>query len=393
MATNRARGPIRIAYPIGSLQIGGAELRALSLAERLPRSRFEVEFLSLTGSGALDQRAAAAGLRVRHVGSASLHASSLPRRAIGRAGKLRRYRSMVLEARYDIVDAWLYPTDVFVALGRQLTRTPIVMSGRADLLPRDAFGPLSRVIDRVVNRLVDAVVANSEAVADSVRGRDGVDPESLHVIRNGVELPAPITTAERRRLRAQLGAADDDLLVGSVGMLREVKNHRMLIEAFADIARERPELRLAIIGEGPTRPHLERQIESLGLGSRIVLTGAVLDVRPMFDAFDVVASSSMSEGMPNALLEAAAAGRPVVSTAAGGAVEVVVDGDTGLVVPVGDRDAMSNALATVASSAELRDRMGAEARQHVRSTFGMQRFVQEWSDLYERLAIAKGLVS
>ena len=87
MATNWERGPIRIAYPIGSLQIGGAELRALSLAERLPRSRFEVEFLSLTGRGALDQRAAVAGLRVRYVGGASLHASPLPKRVIGRVGK------------------------------------------------------------------------------------------------------------------------------------------------------------------------------------------------------------------------------------------------------------------------------------------------------------------
>ena len=387
------RKRIRIAYPLSSLRVGGAELRALSLVERLPRDRFDVHFISLLGAGPLDERGYAAGAHVHYVGDGALSASSLPVRAVGRAAKLARYASLARRLRFDIIDAWLYPTDVFVAMGRQATRTPIVITGRADLLPRRAFGPSSGRIDRMVNRRVDAIVANSDAVAAANMGQHGVEPAKLHVIRNGVEPSARISDAERRRLRAELGATDDSVLVGSVGMLRDVKRHSLLIDAFASVAPTRSDVRLAIIGEGPMRAELERQIEQLGLSSQVVLHGVVIDVRPMFDAFDVVALSSRSEGMPNVLLEAAAAGKPIVTTAAGGAVEVVRDGVTGMVVPVEDQVALSSALAQIISDPELRERFGSAAGQHVAAVFGMERFVKEWCDLYEGLAVAKGLVS
>jgi glycosyltransferase involved in cell wall biosynthesis len=392
VSASQSPRPLRIAYPFSSLQIGGAELRALSLVERLPRDSFEVDFLSLVGAGALDHRAKAAGARIHYIGSSALHDSPAIARAVGRVSKFARYATLARSSRYDIIDAWLYPTDVFVALGRGVTRTPIVMSGRADLLPRTAFGPLSPRVDAMVNGLVDAIVANSEAVASAHRGRRGVRPSALHVIRNGVELYDPITPQEQIRIRSELGAADGDVLIGSVGMLRAEKRHALLIDAFASLARSRPNLRLAIIGDGPMREQLERQVARLGVGSMVRMPGAVVDVRRYFDAFDVVTLSSSSEGLPNALLQGAAAGKPCVTTAAGGAVEVVVDGVTGLVVPTEDQGALASALARTSLDADLRKRFGSAAREYMASNFGMDRFVQEWRKLYEGLAAAKGLV-
>jgi glycosyltransferase involved in cell wall biosynthesis len=219
-----------------------------------------------------------------------------------------------------------------------------------------------------------------------------VDASKLHVIRNGVEFVEPLPPAERLRLRADLGAGPGDVLIGSVGSLRDVKRQALLVDAFADVARTRPDVRLAIVGEGPMREPLERQIDRLGLASRIRLPGATVEVRPLFDAFDVVAMSSLSEGLPNALIEAAAAGKPIVTTAAGGAVEVVIEGVTGLVVPVEDRDALAGALARVATDARLRERFGVAAREHAENTFGMERFVAAWADLYESLARSRGLL-
>ncbi len=391
MSAAHPRRPLRIAYPISHLQIGGAEMRMLTLVERLPRDRFEVDFISLVGEGPLDDRGLAAGARVHHLGDSALFSEPLVKRAVGRLGKLRRYARLARKRHYDIVDAWLYPTDVFAALGRNVTGTPIVMSGRADLLPRAAFGPLSGQVDRIVNRRLDAIVANSDAVAAANRGRYGVDASKLHVIHNGVELIEPVAIEERRRLRSFLGAGDDQVLIGSVGMLREVKRHSLLIDAFADVARTHSEVRLTIIGEGPMRPQLERQIDHQGLGSRVTLPGAIVNIRPMFDALDVVALSSRSEGFPNALLEAAAAAKPIVTTAAGGAVEIVIDGVTGLVVPVEDGEALTVALTRIATDRDLCVRFGAEAREYVSAAFGMQRFVDEWCQLYERLADSKKL--
>jgi glycosyltransferase involved in cell wall biosynthesis len=392
MAIGRDRRPLRLAYLVPRLQIGGAELQMMTLAERLPRDRFEVDFLCFIGEGPLVQRGRAAGARVHLLGSRPLSTAGLPARVVGRLAKVGRYAALARSVRYDIIDAWLYPADVLTILGRMVTGTPVVVSGRVDLLPRDAFGPLSSPVDSLVNRMVDAIVANSEVVADANRGRPGVDPSKLHVIRNGVEFVAPLPPAERLRLRADLGAGPGDVLIGSVGSLRDVKRQALLIDAFADVARTRPDVRLVIVGEGPMREPLERQIDRLGLASRIRLPGATVEVRPLFDAFDVVAMSSLSEGLPNALIEAAAAGKPIVTTAAGGAVEVVIEGVTGLVVPVEDRDALAGALARVATDAGLRERFGVAAREHAENTFGMERFVAAWADLYESLARSRGLL-
>lgn len=393
MPPGRHKRLIRIAYPISSLRIGGAELRAMSLVECLPKDRFEVHFVSLLGEGPLDDRGRAAGAHVHHLGHGPLSFSSLPVRVLGRSGKLLEYARLARRLQFDIVDGWLYPTDVLAATLRWFTGTPVVVSGRATLLPRRAFGPLSPHIDRLVNRRVDAIVANSQAVADAYRGQAGIDPHKLHVIRNGVTPVVPVSDERRAELRRELGAGPSDLLVGSVGMLREVKRHSLLLDAFAKVAATRPEMRLAIIGEGRMRAELEGQVADLGLAGRVVLPGAVVDVRPLFDAFDIVASASRIEGMPNALLEAAAAGRPVVTTAAGGAVEVVSDGVTGIVTPVEDEAALAAALDAVAASAELRSRFGAAAREHVAAAFGMDRFVQEWCDLYEGLARDRGVTT
>ena len=139
------------------------------------------------------------------------------------------------------------------------------------------------------------------------------------------------------------------------------------------------------------RPDLERQVVALGLEGRVRLHGTELDPRPMYCAFDLVAQSSMSEGLPNVLLEAASAGRPVVATAAGGSGEIVIDGETGLLVPTEDLHALVAALRHAIEDPDLRRRIGAAARAHVDERFGMARYVREWGDLYEELAESRGI--
>lgn len=382
--------PLRLAFPFTRLQVGGSELRALRLAERLPRECFQSTFISSSGGGDLDRRLAATGARVKYVGERPLAKASMPVRTFGRLAKVARATADARAAGYDITNAWIYPSDVLAVFSQRLTGVPVIVAGRFNQQPRDAFGPFSARIDRIVNARVDAIVSNSEVVAAQERGRPGYDPEKVHVIRTGVEIPPPLAPDERRRVRHDLGAGQDDVLVGAVGNLREVKRHDLLLDAFAEVAGGLPGLRLAVVGEGPLRESLTQQVRRLGLESSVRLPG-VIDARQVLDAFDIVVLSSDSEGLPNALLEAAAAGKPIATTAAGGAVEVVVDGLNGLVVPVGDRAALARALSTLASDEQLRRRFGEASRERMESHFGMDRFAQEWAALYERLARAKGI--
>ena len=380
---------LRLAYLPASLRPGGAERQMLALAERLPRDRFDVDFLAIVGRGPYDDRAEAAGSRVRALGSPARLEDGLASKGVKRASKILNYVSFVRKARYDVVDAWLYPADVMAALARPLTRTPVVMAGRRNVDPRNQFGIAEGVIGAATNRLIDVVVANSAAAAAVAVETQGVDPAKIRIIRNGVIVGELSSSAERSLRRQQLGVAGDDIVVGCVANYREVKGLDRLIEVAAALIRDGLPIRLELIGDGDLRPQLERQIHAAGLEHRICLHGSVLDVEPLYAAFDVVVQGSVREGLPTVLLEAGAAARAIVATSAGGSSEIVIDGQTGLLVPVDDSDAMAVALLRVATDSALRERLGRAARDHVATTFGMDRFVVEFAELYESLVASK----
>lgn len=384
---------LRIAYLPGSLKPGGAEKQMLALAEGLPPDRFGVDFLAMSGAGQYDERAVAAGARLRMIGSPPSDAST-PARMVARGVKTVRYVAIARAQHYDIVDAWLYPIDVMAALARSLTRTPVIVTGRRNL--RDFARPLNRVERRITalaNRLVDAVVANCDAVAADTLEHERLDSAKLSVIRNGVAPIEPLPAAEVVFRRRALGVSDDEVLIGCVANYQPVKRHDLLIDAFAALAREGQRVRLVLVGEGPLRGGLQRRIDEQGLEGHVQLLGAVSDPRPLNGLFDLVVQSSRSEGLPNALLEAAAAGRAIVATAAGGSGEIVVDGETGLLVPVNDADALAVAIRRAVLDSALRERLGLAARRHAETTFGMSRFVAEFAALYEELAAAKHLLT
>jgi glycosyltransferase involved in cell wall biosynthesis len=386
------RRRLRVAYLPTVLQAAGAEKQMLALAERLPKDRFEVEFIALSGAGDYDDRARAAGIPINGLGTIPPPDVSRAERAVRRAIKTWRYMTIARRARYDIVDAWLYPADILAALVRPFTRTPIVVAGRRNLGDSGGrTGRIDRRMEAYAARRIDAIVANSAAVATAVLSREQVDQSKLRVIRNGVELADPLPQDARAAKRRSLGIADDAVLIGCVANYRPVKQLEFLVDAFATVAATNPNARLLLVGEGEMRGPLERQIRSLGLDTVAKLHGADLNPRELIGSLDLVVQSSGSEGLPNALLEAAAAGRPIVATAAGGTGEIVIDGETGLLVPTNDRAALATAMGRAVQDPGLRSRLGSAARQHVATTFGMDRFVAEFAALYEELAEARGL--
>ena len=382
--------PVRVAYITLSRQAGGAERQMLTLAERLPRDRFAPELIA--GVDAPDQveRARRAGIPVRSLDSPidpMGHTPSSGQSVIGavtsRAAKGARLVRTVRAARYDILDAWLYPADVAMALIRPIVRMPIVLSGRRNIDPHTRFGLAAPVVESLANRLTDTVVANCQAAADHAIAAQHVRPEQVRIIRNGVAIPDPISVEERTARRRELAVDDDAVIIGCVASYTPAKRLDRLVAAFAMVARERPRARLELVGEGPGRTELEWQVRSLGLDGRVCLHGYVREPERWYPAFDLVALSSEREGLPNTLLEAAAAGTAAVATAVGGTVEVVVDGETGLLVPNGDGAALASALERLIDDVELRRRLGGAARERAALAFGMDRFVGEFAALYE----------
>ncbi|HET7028763.1 MAG TPA: glycosyltransferase [Candidatus Limnocylindrales bacterium] len=390
--TAQPRARLRVMYP-AALFPGGSERQMLLLARHLPADRFGVSFVVLGENTPLADEARRLGATVHVLGSprragtpTTLFAARVSRRVLAFVALCRRER-------FDIADAWLFMGYGLVGVTRPLTRIPSFVSGRRSLSRfKERFGPAERVVDAIARRSSDAIVANSEAVRRDVARREGISEDRIRVIRNGVELPAPTTPASIAAARATLGLPLEGLIVGTVGMLKAGKGQDRVVRAFAASGAAADGGLLVLVGEGPERPALEALVASLGLSGRVRLVGLVEDARALYPAFDVVVSASSAEGLPNAVLEAAASGLAIVATDAGGTREVITDGDSGRLVGVDDDDALAAALRQLVRDPQARRMLGAAARQRAARDYGVDRFAAETAALYEELARAKGRV-
>jgi glycosyltransferase involved in cell wall biosynthesis len=383
-STHRPEGLIRVVYLTPTLNLGGAERQMIILAGALPSDVFEVRFVLLSERGPLAEQAEAAGASVHVLGLSQQHyAPSRPQCVRAAIRALHRYRALTADV--DIVDAWLAPAMTFAMLAQPLVRVPTLLGGRRWLGDLYESKPWYRRAATVAAaRRMDAIVTNSRVAARELIVQDGVAPGRVHVIPNAV-LPSVSSPADRQRYRANWGFSADDLVVGSVANYKAEKRLGMLIDAAARLREQVPELRVVMVGEGPLRGELEADIRRRQLEPIVRLHGAEPDARLVYSAFDLYVQASQSEGLPNVILEAAAAGLPIVATAVGGTTEIVTGEQNALLVERGDVAALASAIGRLATDPELRERLGRAARNRA-ADFSTERLVDATASLYLRLA-------
>jgi glycosyltransferase involved in cell wall biosynthesis len=237
-------------------------------------------------------------------------------------------------------------------------------------------------LDRRHLPLLDHVVCVSDGQAAKVRRWCRVPERRLTVIRNAARLAA--RSPDRDGLARFFPGPVSNVVVAA-GRLSPEKGFDVLIDAAAEVLRDEPTTGFVLFGEGSLRPKLERRVAELGLAGRFVLPGFRSDLDRLLPAADVVALPSFTEGLPNVALEASAAGVPVVATAVGGTPEVVADGETGLLVPAGDPDALAGALLTLLRDPAVRSRMVAAGRRRMRERFTFAAQAAAYLALFARL--------
>lgn len=381
--TAAAGGRIRVALVAPTLNPGGAERQMLYLASALPRETFELRFVLLSERGALAAEAEALGIPVYVLGLNRESCRGLRPQCLRSAlGALARYRHLTRGV--QIVDAWTVPAYTFAGLARPFARVPVVMAGRRSLADVRRTKTLVRETARsLAMRHVDAVVANSQAAASESLILEGIRASRMHVIRNAV-IPIVTPDADRVRLREAWGFGAQDLVVGCVATLRPGKGHDLLLEVATDLRDQYPQLRYVFTGSGPAHEWIHEQIRARGLEGVVVIHGGEADARRIYGAFDIVVQASESEGLPNAVLEAAAAGRPIVATSVGGTAEILTSEKDGLLVPKCDRTAMATAIGRLAHDPGLRQLLGKAAADRSRE-FSVDKLVVQTSSLYLRL--------
>lgn len=361
---------LRLLYVVGNFVAGGAERHLLELWSRIDRDRFEVTIACFHREGQFTREVEALGWPIHELG--------LGRRIYDLAGLrgLLRLVHLTFAVRPDVIHGYLFGPNLFAVLAGRWCRVPAVVVAKRNM---DAFeSPRQAWLQKLAHRWATHVTAVSSAVADSVVAL-GVARARITVIPNGVDADRFVTPPTGAHVLKTNGTP----LVGSVGCLAPRKDYATLLDAMA-LMRDRP-FEVALIGDGPERAALEARAVSLGLAHRVRFLGERADVDRLLPEMDVFVLSSREEGIPNALLEAMAAGRPSVATAVGGTPEVMQDGETGWIVPPASPERLAAALDHALGDPVEATRRGDNARRHARASLSIDAMVRRHEDYYERV--------
>jgi glycosyltransferase involved in cell wall biosynthesis len=389
MANDPAPKRIKVMRVIARLNMGGPAHHVGYLSARADPERYEtVLFHGAVGAGEADLSSAADRLGVRRELVPGLRPELRPLDDLRALVYLVR---AVRRLRPDVVDTHTAKAGMLGRLAAAIAVRPrpvIVHTYHGHVL-EGYFGRLQnafyRALERGLARVSDALIGVSSAtVNDLVRLRIA-DRSKFRVIPIGLDLD-PFLTSTRvagAAFRAEAGAADDETLLTFVGRLVHIKRVDILLRAFAR-ASSRARVRLAIVGDGDLRPELERRARELGIAERVWFAGYREDMVAVAAAADIAVLSSDNEGTPVSLIEAGAAGKPAASTNVGGVPDVVIP-DSGQLVPIGDSDALGDAIAALAGDSALAADMGARARAHVAGRFSIERLIDDMDALYQEL--------
>jgi glycosyltransferase involved in cell wall biosynthesis len=383
-----------VLHLIESLAFGGAEVTVSRLVARLRRGAYQPIVCCLRG-GPLETEIEREGVPVITLNIARRSILLLPLFLLDIARALIRLFLIVRRSNVGIIHAHLVDCVLLGGIVGKVSGVRVIASFPGpNLLPLDrkAGDPrnlLRRFIYRIGAKLVDRFVAVSDEVKERLADMVGVSREKIAVVHSGVDLSDRDHSSSLERLRAQLDLKSNTTIVTCVGRLVPNKGHRFLIEATKEVVRRHPEVRLLLVGTGPARGTLSDLVAELGLGRHVTFFSNWPDIGEILAITTVFVLPSFGEGISVALLEAMAAGKPVIATAVPGNNDVVVPGVTGLLVPAQDTAALAQAICELLTDPCAARSMGAAGRARVKKHFTFDAAKDRIEGLYDEVMAGK----
>ncbi|MFF3455392.1 glycosyltransferase [Streptomyces sp. NPDC002730] len=368
---------------IGQLGLGGAEKQVVLLARGLAARGIETTLVLLSAKrGPREAELADSGVTVISLGCRGIRPwvdlrGAVKNTAVG-VRAFARLMAHLRRTRPQVFHAYLFHCYVLAAPAAHLARVPVCVAGRRSLgtFKEGRRGLLA--VERVATGMTDFVVANAQAVAEDARRQEGLPQDKIAVIHNGME-------ARDFRTAAPADLTTDLPVVLCVANLRTYKGHQYLLDAVGRMQQRGLPCTLVLIGEGPERPHLQRQADRLGIDVRLL--GHRTDVPAFLARADVVVLPSLEEGLSNAVMEAMAVGRPMVATAVGGTPELLCD--RGVLVPPADAEALAQGLQWMLTDRAAATRLGNAARQWAHENLNADTMVERHVSLYRELLVRR----
>src|SRR6266446_139871 len=366
---------------------GGTEGQVMNLVDRLDLCKFAVRFGCFYRSGRFLPLLEARSIPVTPYTIKRFYDLQAVKEEWRLAGDIRRHR-------VDIVHSYNFYANFFAIPAARLARAPVVVASIRSM--GEMYTPLQRRVHRHVCRLADCILTNADAIRQSLIA-EGHDAAKIRVIRNGIDVASLRCTADGgQRFRQEFSLPADAPIVALLARLGVIKGIEYFLEAAVSLAERFPHARFAVVGGGTFieggrkeprdyRRELEAMAQRLGLEGRVVFTGVRNDVANVLSQVAVSVLPSISEGIPNTVLESMAAGVPVVATRVGGIPEAVEDGATGLLVAPRDPAALARAIGLVLEDRDLARRLGEAGRQRVIQHFGLDDMVRQTEALYVSL--------
>lgn len=362
--------PLRVVHLLQGLEVGGLEIMVAHLLEGLDPRRFQSQVIGYDSLGPLAYR----------LGMSGIPAFLLKRRQGVDVRYIARLARHLAAIRPHILHLHNPTAFFYGTLAGRLARVPCIIYTEHG---RDfASSKHNQYLHRMLGRLVNRIVVVSES-GRAVLQAEGVPSKRILTIHNGIDAARFQIGEDRWGMRARLGFDRDQPLLGIVARLDAIKNHASLLRAMPRVMRAHPDTTLLIIGDGPLRADLERQVSELDLRRSVRFLGTRDDVPELLAALDVVVLCSLSEGLSLTLLEQSAAGKPMVVTDVGGNQEIIKDGQTGLLVPVNDEEALASAINRLLDDPERAHSIGRAARLQFMREFTLARMVSRYAEVYE----------
>lgn len=373
----------RIVLVISNLEFGGAQRQIVELANAMDPLKYEAHVVSLSPYVPLAQ-----GLRLP---SGQSHV--IRKRFKFDLTVIPRLARLLRRVRADVVHGYLFDAEIASRLAGWLAGTPLIVGSE-----RNTDYYLKRrqlLVYRLTRGLTDLVVANSGAGAKFNRRMLGHPEPIYRVVHNGVDSVrfAPRPASENLATRREIGLADDEAAVGMFASFKEQKNQPLLLRAAKLVLARRPRTRFVFVGDelylgmhgsDEYKRCVEKLIDELGVRERCLFLGNRDDVQRLYPACDLTVLPSLYEGTPNVALESMASGTPVIATDVSDNAYVIPDGRAGFVVPLGDERALADRILALLEDAELRGRLGRQAREWVEQEFTTARLAQKTVEIYEQ---------
>lgn len=357
--------PLSLFLMTSSFETGGSERQFSVVAQNLERERFDVHLGC-----------------IRCIGPMAAQFGDVPEFRLG--GSLFGWKSLTTRLglsrhlrhnRVQVAHAFDFYTNLTLIPAARFARVPVVIGSQRQI--GDLLTPRQFRVQAAAFRWCDAVVCNSQAAAARLAGP--LPPEKLFVIGNA--LPAEVFATAVPAIPRQ----PDQLRVGMVARMNaHYKNHSGFLRVAARIKQQSPHIQFLLAGDGPFRPELEREAQSLGVGADVVFLGDRRDMPAVLASLDVAVLTSESESLSNVILEAMAAGLPVVAFRVGGNAELVNE-QRGILVPEGDEEAFAVAVQRLLQSTSLRVELGRNAREFAKENFSLQKVLARYESLYSTL--------